>query len=248
MRATVFALALFVLLAGSASAQIPDEFTNLKLLDPQIAKPELVQTMRGWANALGVRCSHCHVGPDNLRGMDFASDEKPAEQTARLMLELSRMINGEALASLPTVDAGEQAQAVSCFTCHRGMVHPPRPLDAVLRDAYDAGGLDQATAEYRQLREDHYGRGRYDFGTGIVLLANQLGETGQHDDAIAIVDLGLEFEPGSADLYASRGLALLAAGRLDEAEASLTRAAEIEPANRTAQWGLSRLEQARSGN
>jgi thioredoxin reductase len=41
--------------------QIPDKFTNLKVLPKDISKQELQSTMRGFAFALGVRCEHCHV-------------------------------------------------------------------------------------------------------------------------------------------------------------------------------------------
>jgi hypothetical protein len=64
----------------------PQAFTNLKVLPKEIPRAELVATMRGFAGALGVRCTHCHVGPDDLQGMDFATDEKPAKQVARTML------------------------------------------------------------------------------------------------------------------------------------------------------------------
>ena len=98
-----------VSIPAAAPAQIPDEFTNLELLDPEISKSDLIGTMRNWANGLGVRCNHCHVGPDNLQGMDFATDEKAAKRTARRMLVMSRGINGDLLADLPTVDEGTRA-------------------------------------------------------------------------------------------------------------------------------------------
>ena len=48
------------LLLGTApgAAQIPDEFTNLKLLPKDIEKRQLIGTMRDWAGGLGVRCNH----------------------------------------------------------------------------------------------------------------------------------------------------------------------------------------------
>jgi hypothetical protein len=52
--------------ASVAIAQIPDKFTNLQVLPKDVAKRELVAAMRGIASDLGVRCAHCHVGPDNL--------------------------------------------------------------------------------------------------------------------------------------------------------------------------------------
>src|SRR6187402_2128823 len=44
--------AALVLAATSASAQIPDKFTNLKVLPKDTPKPELVKIMRGFAGDL----------------------------------------------------------------------------------------------------------------------------------------------------------------------------------------------------
>ncbi|MCZ6726175.1 MAG: c-type cytochrome, partial [Acidobacteria bacterium] len=119
---------LAALAANPVMSQVPDEFTNLELLDREISRGELVATMRDWATGLGVRCNHCHVGPDNLVGMDFASDEKATKRTARRMLEMARSINGDLLANLPVVEEGQTHQAVSCYTCHRGLAKPPRNI------------------------------------------------------------------------------------------------------------------------
>ena len=247
MKARLLAIAVLTLLLANAplpvQAQIPDEFTNLKLLDPEISKGDLVDIMRNWATGLGVRCAHCHVGPDNLQGMDFATDEKAAKRTARQMLEMSRTLNRELLDELPTVVAEDRSrsQVVSCYTCHRGEARPPRQLVRVLSSAYDEGGVAAASERYRELRAEHYGRGRYDFGKGLLQLATQLMESGHNEDAIAIVQLGLEFEPESADLHATLGHCQLGTGDVEAAETSLQRALEIDPGNGTARWGMSRL-------
>ena len=89
MRNTVAALGLLVAASMLAEAQIPQTFKNLQALPKDIPRAELVSTMRGVAGGLGVRCTHCHVGPDNLEGMDFASDEKPTKRAARLMIRWS---------------------------------------------------------------------------------------------------------------------------------------------------------------
>ena len=60
---------LFVSLVVGATAtasQIPDEFKNLRVLPEDIAKPELMDAMRHFSFALGVRCQHCHVGGDGV--------------------------------------------------------------------------------------------------------------------------------------------------------------------------------------
>ena len=63
-----------LLSAAAAGAQIPDKFENLQVLPKDIPKDQLVQTMRSFANALGVRCVHCHAAkdPQDMKTMDFA--------------------------------------------------------------------------------------------------------------------------------------------------------------------------------
>ena len=105
LRGFPFAAALILgalLVAGvpATHAQIPDEFTNLKVLPKDISKGELVSVMRGFAGGLGVRCNHCHEGPGNLQGMDFATDDKESKRTARAMMLMVKAINGEYLAKL----------------------------------------------------------------------------------------------------------------------------------------------------
>lgn len=123
----VFTYVLLCLLSVTpvAFAQIPDTFTNLQLLDPDISRDQLVGTMRDWAMGIGQRCSYCHVGPDNLEGMDFASDTKATKRTARKMLEMARIINRDLLDELPTVE-GRRHMVVSCYLCHLGEARPPR--------------------------------------------------------------------------------------------------------------------------
>src|SRR5688572_31654917 len=122
------AIGSFVLLLGwsapSAFAQIPQTFTNLQVLPKDIPRPQLVATMRGFAGALGVRCTHCHVGPDDLQGMDFATDEKESKKVARTMLRMVRGINADVIGTLPAADPPRQQ--VTCLTCHRREAKPPR--------------------------------------------------------------------------------------------------------------------------
>ena len=98
---------------------------NLKVLPKDISSDELSTTMRGFAMGLGVRCETCHVGEPNtpLHTFDFASDEKPMKQKARLMIKMVNEINGELV---PRLDDVEKAKRVSvrCMTCHRGQPQP----------------------------------------------------------------------------------------------------------------------------
>ena len=78
---------------------------NLKLLQPE----HLMETMQSFRVALGVRCDFCHVQGD------FASDEKPHKEMARMMIRMSHEIN----AKFP-----DGRMHVTCYTCHRGAEEP----------------------------------------------------------------------------------------------------------------------------
>ena len=112
------------LLAASSAAQIPDKFTNLKVLPKDIDKKQLFQTMKMFSLGLGVRCNHCHVGEADapLDTYDFASDSKRTKQNARVMLTVMQELNTQKLSQLK-LDEGEQAR-VTCYSCHRGRLKP----------------------------------------------------------------------------------------------------------------------------
>lgn len=239
------ALAALLLVAPPLSAQIPDEFTNLKLLDKDIGKQELVGIMRNWATGLGVRCNHCHVGPDNLQGMDFATDEKEHKRAARVMLEMSRAINRQYVGSW---EEGAEAkdheyQMVSCFTCHRGQAKPPQKLTWILGETAMSEGVDAAMAQYTELKADYYGAGLYDFREGIFgELAQSAFEAGKLDAAMRILQSSLEIYPESADLHAFLGMALMQSGDVAGAAAKFDEALTLDPENAGAKRGKTMLE------
>ncbi|HEX2164225.1 MAG TPA: c-type cytochrome [Thermoanaerobaculia bacterium] len=148
-RATpVVLLVLALLPALAVEPQAPPDpppFQNLQVLPDDIPRQELVDTMKGFTRALGVRCNHCHVGQgDDLSTYDFPSDAKHEKRSARVMMEMVRAINGEYLPRLEH-DHGEHGEAhahdhaaghaaehaappasarVTCMTCHRGQPTP----------------------------------------------------------------------------------------------------------------------------
>jgi tetratricopeptide (TPR) repeat protein len=233
-----------VLVAASPiRAQIPDDFTNLKLLDPEIEKPELVATMREWALGLGVRCNHCHVGPDNLQGMDFASDDKATKRTARRMLEMSRRLNGEFLADLPIDEDGAPSQAVSCYTCHRGLSRPPRHLVSILEEVTRDSGPAAAIDEYRNLRAEHEISGRYDFEeTSLTRLAQQLARAGDIDAAIALLQGAEEFFGNSPSLFANQGMLEWGRRNFEGARERYEKALAVDPEFAPARQALEKLD------
>jgi hypothetical protein len=126
MRMTRIALGLgaILLLAGAASArtaQLPQKFTNLQVVPKDISQADLVNAMKGFTRALGVRCEHCHVGEGNdLSKFDFAADTKPAKGVARKMMQMTGTLND----AVKDVGAPSKEPKISCFTCHRGAVKP----------------------------------------------------------------------------------------------------------------------------
>ena len=115
------------LLAAVATAQTPapapaaPAFKNLQVLSKDITRDQLMQNMKFFAQSLGVRCVHCHVGEDGqpLSTFDFASDAKSEKRIARKMLVMVHRINEQ--------DFGVKEfknVKVTCYTCHRGSVDP----------------------------------------------------------------------------------------------------------------------------
>ena len=104
------------------------EFKNLKVLPQNISHDDLIATMRGFARSLGVRCDTCHVPiPGETNKFDFPSDAKPEKNIARTMILMTRNINSNYIAKLPG-EPGEHFDNATCYTCHRGHVHPETAL------------------------------------------------------------------------------------------------------------------------
>ncbi len=95
---------------------------NLKVLPRDISAAALKNLMERYREALGVSCSYCHAEDERTGRLDYASDEKPAKATARLMITMLNDINGKYLAQL-----GDPRYAVnaSCGSCHQGESDPP---------------------------------------------------------------------------------------------------------------------------
>jgi hypothetical protein len=93
------------LLLGAIAFGQPPPPKNLKILPPE----NLIQTMRAFQTALGVRCDFCHVQGD------FSSDEKHNKEVAREMIKMVHEIN----AKFP-----DGKMHVTCYTCHRGAQEP----------------------------------------------------------------------------------------------------------------------------
>jgi hypothetical protein len=214
-------------IASAATAQIPDKFTNLQVLPKDIAKPQLVQTMRSFASALGVRCQHCHVGkvPEDLRTFEFASDEKETKKVARAMLRMTREINTRLLPETGRTPLVE----VQCITCHHGVAKPEQLVD-VLAESAQKEGIDAALKKYGELREKYYGRAAYDFGApSLNMLAERLAGEKNLEGAIAVQEFNVKVNPDLATSYSLLANLYQQKGDLAAARASIEKAIALEP-------------------
>jgi len=240
MRCPVFALMLLATLAvlpPGASAQgrfPPDSFKNLKVLPKNIDQRTLINTMRGFAQALGVRCVYCHVGNEGqpLDSVNFTSDDKRTKRTARVMMHMVMHINDEHLAEVP--DRPTPKVEVRCVTCHRGVARP-RLLDDTLSIVLADSGMDATARWYRDVRQRYYGSGSYDFREPVLndIARNEL-RAGHVPNAVGLLNLNAEFYPNSANIAFLQGEVALQRGDTTAALASyrtaLTRDSTMFPA------------------
>jgi len=225
------------------AAQLPDRFTNLRVLPKAITRDSLLTVMKGFSFSLGVPCKYCHVGgdddPRNLRGVQFAKDDDPDKRKARFMMQMLDSLNQTVLARLPDRDV--PAVRMTCKTCHRGQAKPLL-LTQEMALAYDSGGAEAAIARYRALREHEGMGGAFDFGEWEVNnWADRLAEEGRNADALAIYELNYEFFPRSNSVVGS--IAVLAERLADTTKAVRfwKTLLELSPGNRAAANHLARL-------
>jgi tetratricopeptide (TPR) repeat protein len=243
-RLTLVCAAL-MLVAASASAQIPDKFTNLKVLPKDTPKPELIKIMRQFAGDLGVRCGHCHYAknPEDFSSFNFASDQKPEKDIARNMMRMAKEINETLDKDFKTADPNHLK--VSCFTCHHGNEKPETIADAIV-PVLKKDGPDAAATRYRDLRKEYYGSAAYDFTEWALV---EVAEDMRHDpdqiaNARALLNLNLEFYPQSAPTYAQIAESYVAAGDTATALSNFDKAAQLAPDDPRLKG---RIEQIKSG-
>jgi hypothetical protein len=94
-------------------------FKNIKLAwFKETPAEQLLDIMNGgYAKALGVRCTFCHVAND------FASDEKRPKQAAREMAAMHWDVN-QRLGAMRHLKDAPQERLINCATCHRGKRNP----------------------------------------------------------------------------------------------------------------------------
>ena len=113
-----------LMLSAPVWAQAPQpqvvESPNVKILTGLYAQ-QFQEEMNFITQALGVNCNTCHA-----RG-NFASEEKALKQTARRMLEMTRMINKEFFPDHKPKEGESVLGRVTCYTCHQGEQTPKLP-------------------------------------------------------------------------------------------------------------------------
>lgn len=119
IRSLIMTAAALTLLALPAAAQTrrPRPLENIKTLKGWTGE-EVRTEMTLMAQALGVKCDHCHVQGN------FASDEKRTKATARKMIDLTRSLNADYFADKAPTDGPSKFGRVTCYTCHQGAPTP----------------------------------------------------------------------------------------------------------------------------
>ena len=123
----ISALSLMVLssVAAIEPAKKPEPvFKNLRVLPKNISQKKLSAIMVDeFQDELGVSCNFCHSENKETHKLDYASDEKPEKQIARLMMQMTNGINRKYFKIRHTM-TGDSTSVVSCGTCHQGKPHP----------------------------------------------------------------------------------------------------------------------------
>ena len=211
-----------------AAAQIPEKFTNLKVLPKDISRQELQSMMRSFAFALSVRCEHCHVEKAGGKKfeMDFAADDKEAKKTARVMLEMVAAINRDYISKVTKTPPIQ----VQCVTCHHGLTQP-RTLNSVLAETIDQKGIDSAVAQYHELRQKYYGSGQYDFGeTSLNQLTESLLAQKKNKEALTIMEMSFDSNhPDSVWSYHMLAMTHEVNGQTEKAIADYRKVLELHP-------------------
>jgi tetratricopeptide (TPR) repeat protein len=192
------------------------------------------------AAAQGGRGGGGRGGRGGAPALDFASDEKPQKAVAR---EMMRMV-GE-LGPRVAAAAGRSADAaaeVTCITCHRG-VPVPKQLPAILDETTAEKGTPAAIARYKELRRQFFGAQAYDFTQGTLLAyAQRATQANTPEDAIAWLQLNLDYFPLSSPTYVALAQAYQKANDTAAAVKALERAVELDPQNAQTKRQLDQLK------
>ena len=199
----------------------------------QAPPADLGARMQTISQGLGVTCSYCHTAE---RG---SGQPEPKKDIARAMMAMTRDINAkvEAATGAPSTPVTQ----VECITCHRG-VAIPKQLGDILSQTLKTQGIEAAIAQYKDLRNRYYGSAAYDFSDATIINIAQPIANRRPDDALALLNAQLDFNPKSAKTLAA--IAFVYTRKFDDETAItfLERALEIEPENGVVQGQLEQLK------
>lgn len=239
-----YKLALLLIIPSVLAAQVPDKFTNLKILPKTISKEDLLKVMRSFSEALGTRCDFCHAeNKSKANSLDFASDDKTAKAVARIMLNMTNDINNQDLSKLKDFEQfKDDIVQVKCVTCHHG-VTVPQTLSQVLMEAIKTDGLEEAVNTYHKLYDQYYGGFSYNFkDNSLAELTHMLLEDKNFDAAVRISNLNIEMYPKSGLAYFTLGETCEAIGDKAKAIENVKKALELIPDNMMFQRKLQQLQ------
>ena len=222
-------IALLLVSSHAARAGLFDDPSNLEILPKDISAEELRDTMRGFSQGTGSRCSACHVGEveADLGTYDFTLDDKEKKLKAREMIQLVSNINEQIATAFPN-SSGPPVQ-VTCATCHRGQAKPEMIEDVLMNTVADEG-LAMSIQKYRELRERYHGGYTYDFSERVLMgIAEDYGVRGDYDEALGFIELNLEHFPQSSRSYVLRAQVRAELQDIEGARGDYLRALEIEP-------------------
>ena len=213
-------------------AQILVAAAGVSMAGAQTPPGDLMATMQTFTKALGVSCNYCHTAE---RG---SGQPEPKKEMARAMMAMTRDINAKIAAA---TGGAPEATRVDCVTCHRG-VAIPQQLAEILTRTLNEKGVAAAAAQYRDLHKQYFGHATYDFSDDTLLGIAQRLVQSRPDDAIALLQVNLEFNPQSARTYAA--IAFAYTRKLDDATAmiNLEKALAIEPDNGVIRGQLEQLK------
>jgi tetratricopeptide (TPR) repeat protein len=116
-------------------------------------------------------------------------------------------------------------------------------LTQLLNRSVTQKGLDGAIAEYRELRTKYTGTMAYDLSeNGLIAMAQAAIQADRPDNALAWLNLNLEFYPKSSRTYQIMAQAHQRKSDKDAAIKDLEKAVELDPNNNQAKQQLQQLK------
>lgn len=125
--------------APAQHMQLPKP-TNLKVLPKDISSDDLMKTMHGYSQALGVHCNFCHEVDAKTHKPNFAADTKEDKGIARTMIAMTQEINAKFMTQIHDPDAKPADKTVTCGTCHRGNQMPAQFVPKPEEHGHPGGG------------------------------------------------------------------------------------------------------------